>query len=202
MTSDPRKLCRQKRKALTPQQQYQHALKAKQLLLRSPWLQRPKKIALFLAQDGELSTDLLFPILWQRQHRTYLPVLKTHRGRAMAFAEATPSTDYQLNQFGILEPKAPHHQHLTGNQLDIVLMPLTCFDLQGNRMGMGGGYYDRTFAFKHCQTAPAHKPKLIGWAHQCQQVDLIQTETWDIPLDGLVTEQRIYHFKHDTQSKR
>ncbi|PLA75467.1 5-formyltetrahydrofolate cyclo-ligase [Hydrogenovibrio sp. SC-1] len=194
MTSDARQLCRQKRNALTAEQQYQHANKAMRWLMRSRWTQRPKKIALFLAQDGELPTELLFRALWQRHHRTYLPVLQSHRGRSMAFAEVTVATHYQLNQFGILEPKVPHHQHLTGNQLDIVLMPLTCFDHQGNRIGMGGGYYDRTFAFKRRAGAPSNKPKLIGWAHQCQQIDQIQPNAWDIPLDGLITENHLYEF--------
>ena len=189
-----RQICRLKRNALSPQQQQQHAQQAMRLLLRAPWTQRPKKIALYLAQDGELSTEPLFHALWQRHHRTYLPVLQTHRGRPMAFAEVTTETDFQLNQYGILEPKVPHQYHLSGNQLDMVLMPLTCFDLNGNRIGMGGGYYDKTFAFKRDPQNRQRKPKLIGWAHQCQQLANIEANPWDVKLDGIITENYLYWF--------
>jgi len=194
MNLDLRQFCRKMRNALSPAQQQDHAFKAAHLLLRSPWVQRPKKIALYLAQDGELSTEPLFEALWQRHHRIYLPVLQSHRGRPMAFAEITRKSQFQPNQFGILETITPHHQHLTANQLDIVLMPLTCFDLNGNRIGMGGGFYDRTFAFKRHKQNKSRKPKLIGWAHQCQQIDHIAANNWDIPLDGLVTENRRFQF--------
>ena len=194
MSQIQRHRCRQKRQQLTPSLQLEHARKAARLLLRSQWLQRPKKIALYLDQDGELSTQPLITALWKTHHHLYLPVLKTLRGRPMAFAEYTPHSKLQPNQFGILEPQMPQHQHLTGNQLDLVLMPLTCFDLQGNRIGMGGGFYDRTFAFKRLNKSSVQRPKLIGWAHECQQLDDIVTEKWDIQLEGLVTEKQIYSF--------
>ncbi len=187
-----RQFCRQNRQQLCKQQQFKHALLATQKLLRSNWCQRPKKIALFLAQDGELSTELLVKPLRMRGHSLYLPILKTLRGRNMAFAPYTEQTKFIPNQFGILEPCVTQQQHLTGNQLDLVLTPLTCFDNFGNRIGMGGGFYDKTFAFKKCFLH--HKPKLIGWAHECQKVDKIFPKTWDIPLDVLITEDRLITF--------
>lgn len=190
-----RKTCREKRNQLNPEQQFHHAKKASHLLLRSNWLQRPKRIAVYFAQDGELNTDLLIDALWERNHQVFLPVLKTLRGRHMAFAEYTPQSELVPNRFGILEPQAQNQYHLTGQQLDLVLMPLTCFDLQGNRIGMGGGFYDRTFQFKRWQSHSRSRPKLIGWAHQCQQVEPLNPEPWDIPLDGLVTEKKIYTFE-------
>jgi len=104
-----------------------------------------------------------------------------------------------------------------GCDLDMVLMPLVAFDLQGNRMGMGGGYYDRAFAFKlqadsqtKSQTksqstqppnslpqspAPKTVPQLIGWAHSCQAVNQLNSEVWDVPLDSLITEKGLIEFK-------
>lgn len=190
-----RKACREKRNQLSPEQQFNHAKDASHLLLRSNWLQRPKRIAVYFSQDGELNTEHLIQALWQRNHQVFLPVLKTLRGRHMAFAEYTPQSELAPNQFGILEPQIQNQYHLTGQQLDLVLMPLTCFDLKGNRIGMGGGFYDRTFQFKRGQSDRHNRPKLIGWAHACQQVEQILPEAWDIPLEGLVTEERIYTFK-------
>jgi 5,10-methenyltetrahydrofolate synthetase len=190
-----RQSCRQQRNQLTPREQFEHARLATARLLRSPWLQRPKRIAVYLSQDGELSTELLTHQLWKSHHHVYLPVLKTLRGRHMAFARYTPDTPMAPNRFGILEPDIPNHQHLTGNQLDVVLMPLTCFDEQGHRIGMGGGFYDRTFQFKRWLPSAHSRPKLIGWAHECQKVESIPSEPWDLPLEGLVSEKHLYRFR-------
>ncbi len=187
-----RQSCRHKRRQLSQQQQFKHAQLATQKLLRSSWCQRPKKIALFLAQDGELSTKLLIKPLQSRGHKIYLPVLESLRGRSMVFAPYTEQTKFKPNQFGILEPYTPQKNHLTGNQLDLVLTPLTCFDNMGHRIGMGGGFYDKTFAFKRMFSH--NKPKLIGWAHECQKVDNIYPQSWDISLDGLVTEAQLIKF--------
>lgn len=188
--------CRQKRNLLSALTQKKHEQQATRLFLRAPWAQRPSKVALFLSIDSELGTQQLIQALWHRRFKIYLPVLKTFRGRDMAFAPYHPKSQLKLNSFGILEPQTPHAQHLTGAQLDLVIMPLTCFDAQGHRIGMGGGFYDRTFAFKRHQ--PKRPPKLIGWAHSCQLQDQIQTKPWDIPLDALVTENKVIaHFIRD-----
>lgn len=187
-----RQQCRQQRNHLSQQTQVLHAQQATHLFLRSPWAQRPCKIVLFLSVDAELNTDKLIHVLWKRQFKIYLPILNTVRGRPMAFAPYHPNSVLKPNQFGILEPQTPHHQHITGQQLDLVMMPLTCFDLNGNRIGMGGGYYDRAFAFK--RNHPKRPPKLIGWAHACQCQPNIKAEPWDIPLNALVTEQQIFRF--------
>lgn len=193
-----RSYCREQRRSLSKTQQIQHAHQATTRLLKTPWLQRPKKIALFLSQDGELNTHELIQALWQSHHKVYLPVLKTLRGRAMAFVEYRPNSVMQTNHFKMLEPVEKHQQHLHGRQLDLVLMPLTCFDVTGNRIGMGGGFYDRTFAFKRQQNShQLSRPKLIGWAHECQKVNHIATQPWDVPLDALITEKSIYYFRPD-----
>jgi 5-formyltetrahydrofolate cyclo-ligase len=197
--SDPkslRKWCREQRRSLSHSQQIQHAKQATLILLKSSWLQRPKKIAVFLSQDGELGTNFLIQALWQSHHRVYLPVLKTLRGRPMAFAEYLPKSKMFKNHFKMLEPHIKHQHHLHGKQLDLILVPLTCFDEQGHRIGMGGGFYDRAFAFKRQQHKTVFsRPKLIGWAHECQKVSFISSASWDVPLDALISEQQIYHFK-------
>lgn len=72
--------------------------------------------------------------------------------------------------------------------MDIILLPLTGFDARGNRLGMGGGFYDRTLAFR--QRAGQRRPLLVGIAHACQEVPLIPSASWDIPLDRIVTDRQ------------
>ena len=75
-------------------------------------------------------------------------------------------------------------------------MPLVGFDEQCNRMGMGGGYYDRCFAHKRDQNS--QKPVLIGVAYELQGVANVHTEDWDVPLDYIITERRIIQRKNSS----
>ena len=199
-----RKQLRLQRQSLSPVQQIQHAQLAQQHLVHflasTEQLHSQKKlnIAFFRAQDGELSTDLAIQYLWHASpHKVWLPILKTnppeHKTTGhMAFAEYTPSTPMKKNNFAILEPDLPQNTWVSGQALDLVLMPLVGFDTFGNRMGMGGGYYDRTFQFK--QQSSKIAPLLIGWAHSCQQVEQLPVNPWDIPLDGIITETGALNF--------
>lgn len=200
-----RKQLRMLRRQLTPEQQALHALQALTYLqdllenhsnqVTQNQLPRPLNIALFLSQDGELKTQSAIDYLWHNtEHRVFLPALETKPDLHMAFVEYQETTLMINNQFGIPEPQAPLDKHLTGQQMDIVLMPLVGFDLQGNRMGMGGGYYDRSFAFKRLPQYSANPPLLIGWAHSCQQASQLPNEPWDVPLDGIITEQGFKSF--------
>ena len=77
--------------------------------------------------------------------------------------------------------------------LDLILLPLVGFDLKGNRLGMGGGYYDRTLSYLRHRRFWI-KPRLVGVAHECQKVDSLIARPWDIPLDAVVTETAFYRF--------
>ncbi|HIE40227.1 MAG TPA: 5-formyltetrahydrofolate cyclo-ligase, partial [Thiomicrorhabdus sp.] len=140
-----RKQLRLQRQSLSPAQQTQHAQRAQQhfihFLAATKLLDTQKKlnIAFFLAQDGELSTDLAIQYLWHSTpHKIWLPILKTNPTGSMAFAEYTANTPMKKNKFAILEPDRPQNTWISGQELDLVLMPLVGFDAFGNRMGMGG----------------------------------------------------------------
>lgn len=184
------------RQQLSAEQQLKNAQRALNHLKTylSSQISQPAKIALFLAQDGELDTQSSIEYLWQETlYEVYLPVLDTQADWHMGFCRFEKNSTLKPNQFGILEPDLPIEKHLTGEQLDLVIMPLVGFDSSGNRLGMGGGYYDRTFEFK--KKLSHSKPKLIGWAHQCQEYRQIPSEPWDIPLDGLITENGFFEWK-------
>ncbi len=96
------------------------------------------------------------------------------------------------NRFGIPEPDTRHGAHRARRQatwtLDVILLPLVGFDDDGQRIGMGGGFYDRTLAFTQ---RPGPRPRLIGLAHDCQRVTRLPVAPWDVPLDAIVSDRRI-----------
>ena len=96
----------------------------------------------------------------------------------------------RINRYRLPEPDVSDDEMLVPEELDLVLAPLVVFDAQRNRIGMGGGYYDRSFAFRK---DPANmKPTLIGVAHELQKVDQLIPESWDVQLDMVVTDHAIY----------
>lgn len=95
------------------------------------------------------------------------------------------------NRYGIAEPVHRGLHLCSVRALHLVLLPLVGFDARCNRIGMGGGFYDRSFAFlrgRRCW----RRPLLVGLAHECQRVDAIKPRPWDLPLDAVVSERRIY----------
>lgn len=184
-----RKLLRERRCALSPIQQQQAAQRLLQLLSRQPVFIRSRHIAFYLPNDGEIDPRPLIYEAWKQGKKCYLPILSSQRNNLLQFFSYTPSTELKPNRFNIPEPVSqgrPYGAH----QLDLALLPLVGFDCEGGRMGMGGGFYDRTFAFKLEQ--PHSKPQLLGLAHRCQQVDSLPLESWDIPLNAIVSDEKIF----------
>ena len=106
----------------------------------------------------------------------------------------TKTTPMAVNYFGIPEPDITPRKRCPTRSLDVVLMPLVAFDESGNRLGMGGGFYDQTFSYKS-RSGNVSKPFLIGVAYEFQRVDSLPTNWWDISLDGIVTEKGYRPFK-------
>ena len=183
---------RKQRRALSPQQQNVAAQQLCKRFFKSPFLLRSEHIALYLANDGEMNPSLLIKRLWKLNKSVYLPVLHPLEQRFLWFIRYTRKTKLKKNQLGILEPcmRAPH-QRLPAHALDLVLLPLVGFDPHGGRLGMGGGFYDRTFAFTLHR--PHQTPMLVGLAHECQKVSQLPIESWDIPLKAILTDQALYH---------
>ncbi|OOF70387.1 5-formyltetrahydrofolate cyclo-ligase [Rodentibacter caecimuris] len=139
--------------------------------------EQAQNIALYVSFDGEISTKKLIHSLWTLKKNIYLPVLHPFCEHHLLFLEYQANTPMKRNRFGILEPKLNVLNILPLNQLDILFTPLVAFDKQGNRLGMGGGFYDRTL-----QNWPCKDFIPVGLAHQCQQVEQLPIEHWDIPL--------------------
>lgn len=153
-------------------------------------LRRSERIGCYLAQDGEMDLAPLMKRLRNFGKHLYLPVL---RGPRLWFMPLDPQTRLVPNRFGILEPDAAASARCTPRALDVVLAPLVAFDDTGQRLGMGGGYYDRTFAYLlHRQYW--RRPRLIGIAYDFQRVLALAARKWDVPLDGIATESGLRFF--------
>jgi 5-formyltetrahydrofolate cyclo-ligase len=177
-----RKQLRDKRNALSQQEQgdaeLQIALQLKALVTAN------SNVAGYLANDGEVNLGAAFQVLREQQCKVSLPILHPFRKGYLLFQHFDDNTVMTHNKFNISEPKLSSVDAVAIATLDYILMPLVGFDSQGNRLGMGGGFYDRTLSRLFTLEKP---PVLIGIAHDCQQVESLVTEPWDIPLNAIVT---------------
>ena len=182
-----RSALRAKRRAVTPKarkllsEQLTHNVDC-WLHLRPSW-----RIALYAALPEELDTTPLIELARQRGCRIYLPRIDRHSlGRKMQFVEM--STRQRSNRLGIFEPEGA--RIIGARWLDVVFLPLVGFDSRGVRLGTGGGFYDRAFAFRHWR-AVWHTPQLIGLAYSFQQVEHITSAPHDVLMDAVVTEKGV-----------
>ena len=172
---------------LTDQQQADHALAVADIFFKQSELLMHQHIALYLANRGELATTPLINRLNKQNKTLFLPVLHPERNHELVFQSYLPGMPLIKNKYGINEPEYDDSKMLDAQQLDLILLPLVAFDDHGQRIGMGGGYYDRSLAHITKPNAK-HRPLLIGIAHNLQRIPSIQAEAWDIKLNGIITE--------------
>jgi 5-formyltetrahydrofolate cyclo-ligase len=186
-----RRMLRKARRALTASQQRQAARGLYMQLAQQPLFRRAKHIALYLPTDGEIDPRLLLRAAQRRGKATYLPVLSAWPRTKMVFQRIRPGEKLQLNRFRILEPRHNLARQRKVWALDLVLLPLVGFDDVGGRLGMGGGFYDRSLAYL-ARRKNWRKPTLLGLAHECQKVERLAQASWDVPLQGTVTDKAWY----------
>ncbi|MEE9334217.1 MAG: 5-formyltetrahydrofolate cyclo-ligase [Granulosicoccaceae bacterium] len=157
--------------------------------LCTPFIGDKLRIAGYQAVRGEISVDALLQSARAKGAVTTLPIVNDE---TLLFAPFTDKTAMLKKRFGLLEPDVPVTTYLKPEELDCILMPLVAFDDAANRMGMGGGFYDKSFAFRH---EGATQPLLIGVAHECQKSETVFHEWWDVPLDMVITDKNVYPHK-------
>lgn len=182
-----RQQLRQARRALNLRQQDEAAYAVMKHLRNQLWFRKAKRLGFYLAADGELSPHYLLDLAQGLNKDCFLPVLHPLRPGHLHFASVSPGQTLRANRFGIPEPQLNKSRVVKPAQLEVVFLPLVGFDRQGNRLGMGGGFYDRSFAFMQ-QTASA-LPRLVGLAHSCQEVEHLENNRWDIPLQAIATDR-------------
>lgn len=184
---------RARRRTLDHDERRLASLRVTEAIVASRLFRQSRHIALYLANDGELDLDPLVELALHRGKRLYLPVLSPQRTNHLLFAPYHHHSLLLENRFGIPEPLVSPRQLVAPRRLDLVLTPLVAFDTQGNRLGMGGGFYDRSFAFLHHRRS-WRKPQLLGVAYEFQQLPQLPHQEWDVPLSGIATETGITLF--------
>ena len=151
--------------------------------LNSRYFLASDTIACYLSTWDEVDTSAIIERAWSAKKRVFLPVIAAQG--IMKFRETLPETEMKLNHFGLWQPVSG--ESIGASALDVVVTPLVAFDGERNRIGMGGGYFDRTFAFLNGRRCWL-RPKLIGVAFDCQRVEKISPNPWDIPVFRVFTE--------------
>ena len=188
-TSNPlRQQIREQRRQLSAGQQSQHAEQLSQRIVQQAVFINSQHIAAYLSNDGEIDPAGIIEQAWNLGKKVYLPVLSAHEN-SLLFAPYEKDSPMCKNQFGIDEPDSLPEHWLKAEHMDLILLPLVAFDEQGNRMGMGGGFYDRSLSSIRTQNK---NTQLIGLAHEIQKVAQLEAQSWDIPLDAIATENMLY----------
>lgn len=186
-----RRKLRQKRRNLSARQQHLAAQRLHRQLAQHPLFRRARHVAFYLANDGEIDPSLLLRAAQKMGKATYLPVLDGWPRTRMVLQRVRPGERLIPNRFGIREPRFSRARQRPIWALDLVLMPLVGFDEYGGRLGMGGGFYDRSLAYR-ARRKKSHKPTLLGLAHECQKVDRLPLASWDVTLHATVTDNGWY----------
>ncbi|MEX0964623.1 MAG: 5-formyltetrahydrofolate cyclo-ligase [Pseudohongiellaceae bacterium] len=179
---------REARQKLSPAQQEAAALALYNLLGNQDFFRVAQRIAFYQVADGEIDPRMLLDLALSEGKSCYLPVIEEDNPEFVSFAPYSANTQLVVNKFGIGEP--PAADVISSTHLDVVFVPLVGFSKDCFRLGMGKGFYDRTFSFKIFNRRS--NPLLVGLAHECQLADSFEVASWDVRLDAVATDKKIY----------
>lgn len=183
---------RSRRRALSPFQKTQAVHQALEHMKTAKLWQMGRRWAFYLPFGAEFDCRPLVAAATARRKRVYFPLVRKGASRRMVFVDLNDITGWRQSGLGMLEPIAK--RFVSARRLDVVCVPLLGFDRQGHRLGQGGGYYDTTFAFRRLTST---RPRLVGLAFACQEEAMLPTETWDVCLDRVVTENEVIVCRSD-----
>jgi 5-formyltetrahydrofolate cyclo-ligase len=185
---DLRREMRRRRTALDARERMQASMAVAAEILAMPEFGRAGDVAIYWAVRSELPLLHSVTALGNTGHRLSLPMVQVDG--TLRFGRWRSGASTQPNRFGIPEPLVEAGETLDAIDLDVILVPLVAFDMHGGRLGSGAGFYDRSFAFLLDRPRPA-RPFLLGIGYAFQQVPELPVETWDVPLDAVVTEREL-----------
>lgn len=190
---EQRRRLRTQRNHLKPDEIQTSSRSIAEHLIHSSLFSSSKRIACYMPARGEVDTMPIMEVAWGRGKQIYLPILSPLGDNKLWFAEFEPCDPMVFNRYGIPEPTFSKRKMIHPVQLDLVLAPLVGFDSKGHRLGMGGGYYDRTFGFLNYRKSFL-KPWFIGLAYHFQQLPALESHFWDVDLKGVITEEHLKLF--------
>lgn len=176
------------RKALSDEHLERAARALSERVQSTPEYRQATRIAAYWPVRGEADARPLLEQARAEGKRVHLPVIRDDA--TLLFAPYDPATAMENNRLGIPEPQVAVDHLATPRHMDLVILPLTAFDDFGNRLGMGGGYYDRSFAFLNEEPGRTH-PVLVGIAHEFQRAERLPACEWDVPAHLVVTDERV-----------
>ncbi|PXF64171.1 5-formyltetrahydrofolate cyclo-ligase [Kangiella spongicola] len=153
-------------------------------------IENHQHIAFYLPIGGEVSCMPIIEYALSQGKNCYIPKINTTKARTMDFLPYTGQDSVKKGAYGIYEPVGDATEAVAPSKLSLVFMPLVAFDSKGNRLGMGGGYYDTFFA----NLSKKKRPELVGLAYNFQKVPEIPTEKWDLAMDAVVTPNHFLRF--------
>jgi 5-formyltetrahydrofolate cyclo-ligase len=173
----------QARASMSAADRYRASQRVARHFLSSRFFFRSHSIGCYLSSPDEVDTAMIIERAWRAKKRIFAPVIDAER--RMSFCRLRPDTTLIRNRFGLWEPI--NEVTIDARLLDVVVTPLVAFDDNYNRIGMGGGYFDTAFAFLGRRRSWLH-PKLVGLAFDCQRLQKISPNPWDIRLSCVLTE--------------
>ena len=210
LANPPRRQFTRQRRQLTAGERRHYARMASLHLIKLQQRLPPHaKIGLYYDGFGELPTQPLLKWCRRLGYLPYLPVVgslgRTRNGNVDKRLRFVPIYQSKLlnipTRIHSLGMKQNHHRRLLwARELDVIICPLVAVDKSGNRMGMGGGFYDTTLGKSH--QAGLKKPLKIGWCYDFQVVEQLERQAWDVPLDGLITPSGLRWFKRNQITSR
>lgn len=158
-------------------------------LLKLSHYKNSTKIGCYVSTKYEVQTESIISSIHEDEKELFLPKIKPNS--EMDFVQTSKKTQFYKNKFGIKEPES--NCISIESKLDLVVVPLVAFDINKNRIGMGGGYYDRKFEKLNTNEYDIQnrEPILIGLGFDCQKTEEIKTEKWDVKLTCVISESGI-----------
>lgn len=186
-----REILKKKRHALSKLEQSQASAKIFKQILDLKAYQNAKKIGLYFAKGKEIDLNPLWQHATSHQKNCFFPAITPdHR---LLFFPATLKSPLIKNRYGIDEPLASPKEAAPLQDFDLIFLPLLAFDKLGRRLGMGGGYYDKTLA-------ALRGPLLLGLAYNFQYLPQLPSDPWDVCLNAVITPEKLYDFSLKTQA--
>lgn len=161
------------------------------VLNRSHLLRPGRHVAIYHPQGSEADPARIVALARRLRCKLYLPAITHRRYNRMEFVRFDADTSLRANSYGILEPPRHGAARIPVRRLDLILIPLVAVDERGWRLGSGAGFYDRRL--QHLKSGRRwRRPKLVGIAYEFQRVPHLDAQPWDVPLDAVITERRMY----------
>jgi 5-formyltetrahydrofolate cyclo-ligase len=183
-----RKKLQQQRAKITLSDQKKASSMMTEQLNQHPVFLQSQTIAGYYAMQREIDPSALIHKAWQLKKNCYLPVLQ---GQQLLFCAYQADTSLRKNRFNIPEPLLSREACIAPQAIDLVLVPVVGFTEKGQRLGMGAGFYDRSFSFL-LHSPRSLRPFLLGLAYEWQKLTSFTEKSWDVPLNAVITEKQIY----------